>query len=461
MGAKLMACALVVTLLPGTAVGTPARGISWTGADCTPDVAVECGTLELPVDWNRPGGARFGMRVARVAAAEPARRLGVLVVLPGGPGDSGVDYVRRMKAALDPEVRDRFDLVGFDARGIGRSTPVVCSTGLQARRPSAYPRDDAEFDRLVAFNRELRADCGRHTGPIAEHADSASVVRDLEALRGALGERKISVFGHSYGTVVGIAYAERHGDHLRALAMTGIFDPSSTARELLERSAVAVEEAFGEFVAWCDRTPTCALHGRDVRAAWDERLARADADPTAHPTANEWSLGAMLLLYGPDYPRLAAMIVGTEAVPAPPAPRAENPAEAVFCADFRVDVREVGDLEHLAAVGRRAAPHLRGAVRQHGVVAACAGRPTARPGHAFRPHRDAPPILLLNSRFDPAGVHSAALAVERQSRGRATLVTYDGPGHNVYARTECTRGAVDRYLLDVVVPATGTHCAGA
>ncbi|MBB4965663.1 alpha/beta fold hydrolase [Saccharothrix violaceirubra] len=428
---------------------SPRDDIDWTASGCP--TGLDCGTLELPVDWARPHGETFRLALARRPAVPGARRIGVLVVVPGGPGDSGVDHVSRFR---DPAL-DGFDIVGFDARGIKRSSPVVCSADVLARRP-ATPVDQPGFDRLVAYNRELHDDCVRHTGPIADHVDTGSVVRDLEAVRRALGEPKISLFGHSYGTLLGLAYAERHGDRLRALALTGLFDHSQDTGGFLRTSAVAVEDAFHQFVRWCDTTPSCALHGRDVVAAWDDLLARADRGEVPGQTAESLSIAAHRSFYGPDHQTLANLIAGA---PARSATTTPYPFQAIFCDDFRVKIRDYAEFSRYADQQRRLAPHMRGALRQFGAVTSCIGWSdrVSFPQHLLTPHRGTPPILLMNSRHDPAGLYSWAREVERQARGRATLVTYEGPGHNVYPKTSCTTTTMHRYLVDLTVPTT-TSC---
>ncbi|MEJ8672365.1 alpha/beta fold hydrolase [Streptomyces sp. MS1.AVA.1] len=147
-----------------------------------------------------------------------------------------------------------------------------------------------------------------------------SVVRDMDALRRALGEKKINYFGHSYGTLIGEQYAEEYGDRIRSMALTANIDHSLGARKFLVSSAAAAEDSFQEFVKWCDRTSSCALHGRDVTAVWDGLLARADRgeirDPE-HPdrvlTAHEITFNVFRMFYGPDREELATYVAGLDA----------------------------------------------------------------------------------------------------------------------------------------------------
>ncbi|TGB14248.1 alpha/beta fold hydrolase [Streptomyces sp. MZ04] len=476
----------------------PGRGptaldaIDWK--PCPQDAEADCGTLRLPVDWAHPTGAKFDLAVARRKATDPDRRVGVLMVNPGGPGDSGVDFaVRRAKTHFSAEVQEKFDIVGFDPRGVGASNPVKCSKELLDQRPSAYPRDQAEFSQLAEFNRALRKDCRQHTGPVFDHADTLSVVRDMDAIRRSLGERKINYFGHSYGTLFGEQYAEEYGDRIRTMALTANMDHSiGSTRDFLVSSAATAEDSFHEFAKWCDRAGSCALHGRDVTAVWDGLLARAGRgeirDPEAPDqalTANAITLFAFKAFYGPDWDELATYVAGLDAQDtqgaqvtqvtqdAPPAPAAKNPQtapqqttaepfEAVFCQDWRFRPKNHQEFARLTQAELRAAPHLRGSPRIHAGVASCVGWPDEvnNPQHRLR-MTEAPKILMLHSMHDPANHYAWATNVHRQTRRTTVLLPYEGAGHRVYGRSDCTRDAVDDYLTERELPRPGSTCAPA
>ncbi|GLF95445.1 alpha/beta fold hydrolase [Streptomyces yaizuensis] len=485
---KALAGALGVGLLMGAAgpggaaagSGPPGGGpavrsvLDWR--PCPRDPAAECGSLRLPVDWARPSGAGFDLAVARRKAADPARRIGVLLVNPGGPGDSGVDFaVRRAPSYFSPDILARFDIVGFDPRGIGDSAPIRCSQGLLDRRPPAYPRDQAEFERLVAFNRALRKDCRRHSGPVFDHADTLSVVQDMDALRQALGERTITYFGHSYGTLIGQQYAERYGERLRAMTLTANVDHSLGAREFMVSSAAGAEDSFHQFVRWCARTDSCALHGRDVTAVWDRLLKRADRGEVSDPRSPDHALTATMItakafraFYGPDRAGLATELARLDAQPPPPGPleppRPSPPPDpafhAVFCQDWRIRAEDHREYARLTAAEVRAAPHMRGAPRVHEAASGCMGWPE-EVNNPQRPLRitKAPRILMLHSRHDPAAHYTVAAHVHRQTRGTTVLLPYEGAGHSVYGRSDCTRGAVDDYLTDLRLPSIGSCAA--
>ncbi|MFF9345731.1 alpha/beta fold hydrolase [Streptomyces sp. NPDC014734] len=493
---------VAATSTPGTGVSDASRpGGNPTARDtidwkpCPQDTSADCGTLRLPVDWARPSGERFDLAVARRRATDPDRRVGVLLVNPGGPGASGVDFaVADAPAYFSTGVQERFDIIGFDPRGIGRSRPVVCSGELLDRRPSSYPRDQAAFDQLASFNRALQDDCRQHSGPIADHADTLAVVRDMEAIRRALGEERINYFGHSYGTLIGEQYAEQYGDRIRSMALTANIDHSIGLRDFLVSSATAAEDSFHEFVKWCESNPSCALHGRDVTAVWDGLLNRADRGEITDPEnpgrlldAHTITLSAFQTFYGPNRSGLASYVAALDAQrparqqrtrPArpetspgasPETPPETSPAErqrtkaepfhAVFCQDWRFRPKDYQEFARLTEAELRAAPHMRGAPRVHDAVAGCVGRPDEvnNPQHRLR-ITEAPRILMLHSRHDPANHFSWASDVHRQTRGTTVLLPYEGAGHSVYGRSACTRGAVDAYLTELSIPSAGSGC---
>lgn len=466
---------------------SPQESIGWK--PCPQDATAECGTLRLPVDRSRPSGGTFDLAVARRKAADPARRVGTLLVNPGGPGASGVAFaVRDAQSHFSKDILERFDIVGFDPRGVGGSHPVTCSTELLDRRPSAYPRDQAQFDRLAEYNRALAEDCRRRTGPLFDHVDSLSVVRDMDALRVALGEKKINYFGHSYGTLIGEQYAQEYGGRIRSMALTANVDHSLGTREFLVSSAAAAEDSFHQFVRWCDRTSSCALHGRDVTAVWEDLLVRADRGHIPDPertgqvlTGDAIRLATFMRFYGPDRDELASYLAGLDAQhpnerrgsgqsrqsqpsaarEAEPQTRAD-PFAAVFCQDWRIRPKNFREYAELARAELRAAPHMRDSPRIHDGVARCIGLPDEvnNPQHRLR-ITEAPKILMLHSRHDPANHFTWAANVHRQTRGTTVLLPYEGAGHSVYRRSDCTRDAVDDYLTELKLPAAGSSCAPA
>jgi pimeloyl-ACP methyl ester carboxylesterase len=468
--------ALLATGVPSPAPASAARpapaptpGIAWQ--PCEQDRTAECGTLSLPVDWDRPDDDRFTLHLARRAATDPAARIGSLVFGPGGPGDSGVRRII-LNDRFSDELRRRFDVVSFDPRGIGLSNPVLCSAELLDRQPQVIT-DQARFDATVADNALLRADCRKRTGPLFDHVDTRSAARDLDAVRAALGETRLTFHGSSYGTLLGAQYAEEFPHRVRAVVLESVVDHSLGTRAFLDTQAAAAQDSFDEFVAWCARTPSCLPHGEDVRAVWAGLLGRAERGELADPdrpgttlTPYDLSRLAQRKLYGPDWAGLARQIDALRA--APPAAtdvRAAADAEAVrphpfavFCADWHLPVRD--HREYAAHLRRmaRIAPDVR-YPQALPAIATCLGTPApvANPQHRLRVRTDVP-LLIANSRHDPASGHNWATNVSRQLGRSGVLLTYEGAGHGNYTRSDCVRDAVDRYLISVDVPDDGASC---
>ena len=469
LGGAATALALAVGTTQFASAETAPR-IDWQ--PCPELAEVECGTLSLPVDWANPRGERFDLAVARRKATDPAKRLGVMLINPGGPGGSGVNAALGADGYFSPEVQQRFDIIGFDPRGVARSQPVKCSIDVLNAQPSIRPTDQREFDALAAYNRELAADCRKHSGPIYDHADTGAVIRDMDALRKALGERKINYYGLSYGTLIGQQYAEEFGRNIRAMVIDSNMDHSLDTWRFNETEAATAEDSFHEFVKWCDRTESCALHGQDVAEVWDDLLARADRgevpdplDPTRKTTADDIIGAAFGAFYGPDWQRLSEFLVELGAgTPSPTAFTAEetarNPFPAVFCQDWAIRVKDHRQFTALVDRARQLAPHMRGSALGHTAMAGCVGLPedVNNPQHRLK-IKDAPKILMLNALHDPATGYEWAANAHRQSRNTTVLLTYEGWGHGVYDRSDCTRTATDDYLINLKTPRPGARCA--
>jgi pimeloyl-ACP methyl ester carboxylesterase len=307
---------------------------------------------------------------------------------------------------------------------------------------------------MLAYNRTLWADCAEHT-PVWEHADTLSTVRDVDALRAALGERRLTLHGSSYGTLLGQQYAERHPDRVRAMVLESVTDHSSrNTAEFLTAQAWALEDSFDAFVDWCDRDASCALHGKDVRTVWNDLFEHAD-----RVGMTPFDLVALTHkgVKDPDYPRLATVLKALSE--GQPGQRVGNLGVVIpaFCADWSIPVR---DYAEYAAVLRRVnavAPDTHFPAQTFALTM-CLGWPeVANPQRPARVDTRIP-LLLLNSRHDPATGWNWARSVERQLGRDGVLVTYRGAGHGAYGLSDCVKRTADRYLISLTVPSRGTTC---
>jgi pimeloyl-ACP methyl ester carboxylesterase len=459
---RMFAAVMTSTLLLTSAVTSAAapgwspEPISWGACAEFPDG--ECGTLRVPLDWHRPRGATVELAVARHKATDPAHRVGVLMVNPGGPGTSNAEFALTT-TYFSPEILARFDIVGFDMRGTGGSAFVSCPDSPEPA-PSNEPVDQAEFDAFRAYSRKAVADCRAENTPIFDHADTGTGAQDMDALRRALGEQKISYHGISYGTLLGQQYAERFGGHVRAMVLDSNIDHSVDLRHFMVDRAAAADDAFLAFAHWCDATPACVLHGRDVLATWRQALAAADLQPLPRNWLRDWVFGD---LYTPAYDDIAQLIADTAAgVPAMTTRFEYNYVSirlATVCQDFSLRIKDFRQYSALRAEELRRAPLMRGGSLGHDEATVCMGvsGPPTNPPHRLNIPQ-APTVLLLNSLHDPATPYAWAQNIHRQAPRNTALVTYEGAGHAVYQRSACTRAVADDYLLALTVPRPGTSC---
>ncbi|WP_158881052.1 alpha/beta hydrolase [Amycolatopsis anabasis] len=450
----------------------------------------QCATAAVPLDYSRPHGKKLPLAVLRQPAADPAHRIGTLFLPVGGPGGSGIDSMRR-EGVVTGELARRFDVVTFDQRGIGRSGQVRCfaSPAEQERFWSGValpPVTAAQERRAEADSRAHAAGCARHSGDLLGHLTTVDAARDLDLLRRAVGDAKLSFLGGSYASYLGEVYGVLFGDRVRALQLNAMIDPvgytNATVATLAERS-VGTEEVFGEFARLCAAAgrPRCAFAGGDVRArnaALLDRLKRA-------PIVVGQGAGAFEVRYGDVVPTHAAMLYDPErGWPALAELLAElergaagNPdvvREVLGAGAFRLDFldsytaiscadnsfgRSPGVWPVLAKAFDAIAP----AYGRHWLyqLQACASWPSPPGGYPQRHTgpwtlRTNVPALLINNRFDPVTPVTYAEKA-RRALGNARLVVVDGHGHAPTGA--CVDRLRERYLIDLRLPDPGTTCS--
>ncbi|MFG1610538.1 alpha/beta hydrolase [Actinoplanes sp. NPDC049265] len=466
----ILVALLVVLLLPAPAAVAASTVLDWQ--PCADDPSARCAVLRVPVETDGDGYAEtLPIAVAKRPATQPAQRIGTLIVNPGGPGGSGVDMVIDAPRFFSAALRARFDIVGFDPRGVGRSSPVICARSLLDTTPSPLVATKSAYRKLLGFHRALTEDCARRSGPVYRHADTLSVVRDMDRLRHALGEERISFYGASYGTLLGTQYAALYPRRTRALVLDSVMDHSVDTAQFLAEGTAAAQDAFAQFAGWCGRSPDCVLHGKNVRVLWQALLARAAAGTLVDPYRPGFRPNVFDLLdvafgsfYDPQWSSLAYYI--QEALTGPPArraagpPTAENSFPAIFCSDYRFPTMGYASYARRLATLRASAPDMRASSLALSSVAACLGRsgPIANPQRPFA--RTPVPTLVVGSRHDPATPYIWATRVAAQLGPNASMVTYLGWGHVSYGRTTCVTGLIDRYLISLTRPAPGAACPG-
>ncbi len=458
--------------------GTP---LTWT--DC--GAPLQCATLSVPLDYGGGGPAVAHISLIRLPATDRARRIGSLVTNPGGPGGSGVDFVRQDATSIFPAaIRERFDIVGFDPRGVGLSTPVRCEADLEtylAADPD--PVTTAQWAALEAVDRAFATACGANAGPLLGDVSTVSAARDLDFVRAALGDATLTYVGYSYGTFLGATYAGLFPDHIRALVLDAAVDPALDLVGRLRGQAASFEGALDRFLASCAANPSCDFYESGASGrAFDRLIAGLDRQPLPAPlvgggraaTAGEaWSaiLGA---LYSPGFgwPYLAqalglaargdgSLLLETADALNGRKPDGEYSNEveansAIDCADEPAPTDPAAYMT-LAQQLVKTAPRVGRVLAATGLT--CAFWPV-HPAAAPAPitAAGAPPIVVIGGTGDPATPYawSVALAKELSS---GILLTRTGEGHGSYGfGTPCIDAPVDAYLLDLAAPAKGTVC---
>jgi len=442
---------------------------------------LQCARLTVPVDWSTPAGTTIRLALNRLPAAGPGPRIGTLFTNPGGPGGSGVEFVERLSSRLPAEVRARYDVVGFDPRGVGSSAPIHCLSDSQLDaflNTDPTPTDQATLTEVRRQAKEFADACARN-GPLLGNVGTPAVARDLDVMRAALGDATLNYLGYSYGTYLGAIYAGLFPTHVGRMVLDGVVDPALTTSQIALGQARGFELAYQSFVADC-LSRGCALgtSAAEVTAAIEKMLRGTDAHPlrTAGDRLLSEALATTGILAG-LYAKarwqflrtaLSAAVAGdgsgllaladsyTERVAGRYRNNMNEAIYAVNCLDHPGGSSEAEINEMLPAL--RAASPLFGSYIGWGELP-CHYWPvpaTSQPGPVRAP--SASPILVIGTTRDPATPYEWAknLAGELAS---GVFLSHDGDGHTSFGGgNHCVDAAVDRYLLTGTPPTGGTKC---
>lgn len=457
----------------GTAVVAP---FVWRACDG----GFQCSTLRVQLDDRDPAQGTLDLAVARRRATS-GQRIGSLLVNPGGPGASAVDFLEEAYASFPKQIRARFDLVAFDPRGIGRSAAVRCASTAELDRYLALDPDPTTPAALAGYaqaNRQLDAGCAARSGRLLPYVGTDTVADDMDRVRAAVGDDKLTYLGYSYGTAIGAAYLDRHPTHVRAMVLDGAIDPTLSWEQLTGGQGIGFDRAMTAFLAHC-RAIACpfaqAVTG-DVGAAYDALSAAVGR--TALPGVGgrtvgpgEFFLAVAGSLYSTaSWPALADALVDaqkgdgrallllsdgfSERGPKGYSPILES-INAVNCID-RPWPRDVAS--YAAAADRIAptAPRFGRAIVLSGMSCLAWPVPPVSTPHAVT-GAGAPPVLVIGTTRDPATPYEWARGLAGQLR-QGVLITHEGDGHTVYrvGAPACIVDPVNRYLIDLVTPAAFT-----
>lgn len=439
--------------------GAPLPRLDWAacgdGAECT--------TVAVPVDHSDAGGPTLDLSVLRL----PARgdRIGALFVNFGGPGSSAVAATPGFR--WPDEVRDRFDIVAVDPRGVGESTPLDCGVPAEDLYALDHTVEDAEDEAsLLGAADAYAADCERRHGSLLPHLGTRDVARDLDVVRAAIGDEQLSFLGYSYGTSVGQAYAELFPDRVRAMLLDGVVDTAPDGLTTAVEQAAGFEVALRRWASACGDRPSCDLEG-PVDAVSRAIAAAEGGIPAGDRTLGpgQAAFGMAVTLYSESlWPSLdEAVRAALDGDGAPLLALADRFVELVeFDAYFAVsclDFAWPGDPQrHLAAAEAAADTSPRFGEALVNDYLQCAGWPVEPEPLGPIEAPGAPPILLVSTTGDPATPHAGAVAVaERLASG--TLLTHEGDGHTIALQGDgCVDGVVIPYLVSLEAPAAGARC---
>jgi pimeloyl-ACP methyl ester carboxylesterase len=485
---------------PSTLAGYYAQRLDWQPCDN----GFECARLLVPFDYTRPGGQRFSLPVIKLPAvlgSGPSRRIGALVVNPGGPGGSGVQYALGARSEFPAAVLARFDIVGFDPRGVAASQPALtCLTGPQLDTylaTSDVPANPAQLAGVIAQGKQYAARCAQNSAVLLPYVGTQNAARDMDVLRAALGESRLTFLGKSYGTYLGAWYAQLFPRRVRALVLDGAVDPGTPALQEDITQAEGFQAAFRSFAAWCLAAVSCPLRGGSgfgsgapgagraagsvdaAVAKLQGLIARADSVPLANQLGDgQRADGAMLLngvaaaLYskstwtdlktgladafagnGTVLVQLANLLVQRN-----PNGTYTNLVDAdtsISCLD-RPWPRSLASWQAAASAAARAAPLFGAPIVWSSLP--CAYWPV--PSYPLPRIRaaGARPILVVGTLRDPATPYrwAQALAGDLSS---GVLLGWNGDGHTAYGQgSACVDTIVNDYLMGLSVPRSGMVC---
>ncbi|MFJ2831402.1 alpha/beta hydrolase [Streptomyces sp. NPDC087263] len=450
------------------------------------DPRQECATVQVPIDYSDPGGKKIGITVSRIPSEKPAVRRGALLLIAGGPGGGSLDELSGKGQELPQEVRDAYDLIGFDPRGVGRSAPVSCGLEADDLARSTFfpwPAPDGSVTENMVTARRMADACARDGGELIRHISSADNARDIDRIRAALGERKLSAWGVSYGSYVGAVYSQlfphRTDRFVLDSNLDGNGDPEhgQASRALWAGFETGVEDVFPEFAKWASAPGNpyrLADTAAGVRPLFLRLAARLDREPIPWPGANPAELNGNALrqtmvdtFYDPDgFPALAQLILAAQNGTVPPAPEAPPEpllqnglavALATMCNDDEWP-RSTSVYQKEVDESRAKYPLTAGMPRN---AMACAAWPYPVKENPVRiTDRGPSTVLLVQNRRDVATPLSGALKFRAALGRRAVMVTVNSTGHDAYLANgnECGDRIVSRYLATGELPRRDTYC---
>ncbi|WP_335938770.1 alpha/beta hydrolase [Streptomyces sp. PTD5-9] len=463
----------------------------WKRCGADSPAEFECATIKVPLDYRVPGGKRIDLAISRIKSTAPGKRHGVLFSNPGGPGGPGLYMPLGMQEMLPESARQKYDLIGFDPRGVGRSSPVTCDMEPE-EEDWLRPYKEETFDEDVAWARTVADKCREKAGDTLPHITTRNTARDMDLLRAVLGEKKISYVGYSYGTYLGSVYTQLFPGRADRFVLDSAVDPARAWRGMIQWWAEGAEPAFDRWTEWAaERSEKYGLGDtpKEVdRTFWD-LVARADETPIEVDgqltTGDDIRSGMRGAVFTPEYAtegvvelkkaaagepasakRLAAFTgparAGTTGAGAAGAEAVEVPSDNMTASFWAV---VCGD--NSAAWSRDPESYRRDAVEDKGRYPlfgdfASSIKPCAFWDHSVEPATEVSNkvgSLVVQNEWDSQTPLPSGQALHTALKGSKMVTVLGGEGHGVYpSGNACTDGTVTGYLLTGRLPAKDVTC---
>ncbi|MCM3805015.1 alpha/beta hydrolase [Streptomyces sp. DR7-3] len=451
---------------------------------CEADLPAEyqCATIKVPLDYRVPGGKRIDMAISRIKSTAPDQRHGVLLANPGGPGGPGLDMPMLMKESLPESARQKYDLIGFDPRGVGRSTPVTC--GLEPEEENwLRPYKEATFDKDVAWARDVARKCREKSGATLKHITTRNTARDMDLLRAVLGEKKVSYFGYSYGTYLGAVYTQMFPGRADRFVLDSAVDPARAWRGMIQWWAEGAEPAFDRWTEWAaarsERYGLGDTPKKVDRTFWD-LVQRADEKPIEMDGAKYTGDDVRGMMRGAVF----GVKEGTELVVELKKAAAGEPASAKRLPAPAGTARPAADADvpsdngtagfwtvvcndNSAAWSRDPESYRRDAIEDKGRYPLFGDFASSIKPCAFW-DRSAEPATVVNNEVGSLVVQNewdsqtplpSGQALHADLKGSKMLTVLGGEGHGVYpSGNACADGGVEDYLTTGKLPAKDVTC---
>jgi pimeloyl-ACP methyl ester carboxylesterase len=491
LAAALLSAAVAVPMIaaeepspPGGLPGLRVPSLSWKDCTRSEDNGFQCATAQVPRDYRSLGSGSISLNLKRHLATDSTHRIGSLFVNPGGPGNSAVDFVSTVVSRLPAEVTNRFDVVGFDPRGVARSGQVTCMTAEETQQAWAGESASVQpgaFERGQRTAEQFNAACQLRSGDLLPYIGTEYVARDMDLLRAAAGDKKLNYFGVSFGTFLGTVYANLFPNRIRVMALDGAYDPEAYANNPYKYDYgqyVALEGGLHRFLDWCAGSTDCPFGNGNPAAAYDALVSDLDGNPVRDAHGKVVANGATLtyrVIFALNGGRSSWLGIAKDLSAAQqrsgPYVDSIGPKSNFFAANVSVECADRVYppskllLPSRLALSTAAAPRT-GPVAAYGPPGydhshanACQQWPAKRASRYAGPwnaHGSAP-ILVVGTTGDPDTPYQDAVTLAATLEN-GHLLTFVGEGHSGVAHSPCSQAAEVAYLIDLALPKDGARC---